>query len=1316
DCKYLTEEFSKAVKSILEEKRPTGSFLHGLERMAYSDLNMAKYTPLKASSYIPLPKKLKTKKAIVNIKNTDNKCFMWSVLAALHPIEYNRKPERLHHYKEFENVLDFSGIEFPVTIDKIGKFESQNNISVNVFGFEDVLFPIRITKEHFDTHVNLLLYYQGTTRHYCLIKDLNKLLYDQNGHKYDLLQDHEPHCCQHGAQHYHKQLKESFVEPHTTNFMNASLQRNILKRINVLNDEHISDADYDHATRVFEAFSCQSMGDYHDLYLKSDVLLLADVFENFRNVCLKAYNLDPCHFYTSPGLAWQACLKMTEVELQLLTDPDMYLFIEEGLRGGISMISNRFSKANNPYVPDYDPHQDSSYVTYLDANNLYGWAMSQPLPTGEFDWLNEKEISNLDITQITDDSEEGYILEVDLKYPKELHDLHNDYPLAPEKMKICPEMLSPYVPNLNDKTKYIVHCRNLKLYLGLGMELTVIHRVLAFQQSPWLKATRNKKVLAIDLSACTNADGLLCLTFVLCFCFIFLEIMLFSAFLVLIVLGSVCGDFRVPILTQPLSTFNLPFLQGFMGPNQAYYDRVTTYNVWKTPRAVGADISAFDVIVGSTAQTMVFDADVLLQRGQLSVAILEQSPLYNCPVQCYTVKDADIENATSLTSIILANVATLEIGEIHQFAVTTMEKKFCFNMTVLEQKLNLSSLRVINDEWTLFVPDIVAAAIKFRADMLSVTVDELAELLNINTTTLYGYNLNQIESIFFPAFDDLVVRKNRFETQLFSVVISGQASSQWQSRTMVYYANQISQFSVRHLEILYRWASAQLFAIENIQLSSYFSQCTSLSTTGPAFDLSQEIFGYQTTLPSCNVAFVLSRSLSEDEVQARQGLTNAQIITYSVPQIAYAIRTLNGSGNLNLIMRDNYQQYLSLLLQKYGFSKSTLGALTGRTVAQIDSLTIQEAHNLVFGALYLRYNINEFLSKLTVEGVDNFVAINLPSFEWYRLVRIAIESSFDQLASAFSTNLTAGTGGVSVITLADGTTVSEIYQRTMPTYQTLYQSSAVDLMNRKIVLETENLNALLAQLGITFDSIKNTETVGQTIENRVGLTAEQLRLCQLCSTGPCDANADCTDRVGSYICTCRTGFTGNGVTCTDLDECVLGTHGCSGNGLCTNTIGSYTCRCNTGYTGNGFTCIDIDECGLNIDNCGQNAACTNTQGSFVCTCNPGYTGDGLSCTDIDECTDNTDNCHTNAACTNNIGSFSCACNVGFSGNGVICVDIDECTLGTHDCHANPIEATCTNTIGSFTCACNTGYTGDGKTCTGLYESDCFCVRNIFQIS
>ena len=198
-----------------------------------------------------------------------------------------------------------------------------------------------------------------------------------------------------------------------------------------LKDEHISDADYEHAQRVFDTFQCQNLGDYHDLYLKSDVLLLADVFENFRNIYQEYYQLDPGHFYTSPGLSWLACLKMTGVELELLTDPDMYLFVEEGLRGGISMITHRHAKANNPYVEGYKPDQPHNYLMYLDANNLYGWAMSQSLPVNNFGWLTPQEIEHLDVMTLPDDGTEGYILEVDLEYPKELHELHNDYPLAP---------------------------------------------------------------------------------------------------------------------------------------------------------------------------------------------------------------------------------------------------------------------------------------------------------------------------------------------------------------------------------------------------------------------------------------------------------------------------------------------------------------------------------------------------------------------------------------------------------------------------------------------------------------------------------------------------------------------------------------------------------------------------------------------------------------------------------------------------------------------------------------------------------------------
>ena len=171
------------------------------------------------------------------------------------------------------------------------------------------------------------------------------------------------------------------------------------------------------------------------------MLLLVDMFESFRKTCLQYYKLDPCHYFTSPGLSWDAMLKMTNIKLELMTDVDMFQFIEKIMCGGVSYIANRYGKAN---MNKYDEKAPSKYVLYLEANNLYGWAMSQYLPTGGFRWLTGKEISKLELGKYKTDGKKGLIQEVDLEYPQELHNLHNDYPVAPEKIKVSDGMLSEY--------------------------------------------------------------------------------------------------------------------------------------------------------------------------------------------------------------------------------------------------------------------------------------------------------------------------------------------------------------------------------------------------------------------------------------------------------------------------------------------------------------------------------------------------------------------------------------------------------------------------------------------------------------------------------------------------------------------------------------------------------------------------------------------------------------------------------------------------------------------------------------------------------
>ena len=789
----ITEELQSSKHEILNITAQWISEGSGwtIESVDNHYLNIVQYEPIKGSSYIELPEELKHHlKGLINLKNKDNECFRWCHIRYLNPQDKN--PQRIKKSdKEFIKKLDYSGIEFPVATKQYNKIEKQNEININVFGYENKQpYPIYISKEKYEKHLELLLITEDDNKHYVLIKDFNRFMFNQTKHEHrkhfcmyclqcfsseEVLKNHKDNCIQlNGEQaikmpdksnntlkfnNFHKQqpvpfviyadfeaitekisgcrpnnnksfteayqkhtdcgfgykvvccyddkytqpmkiyrgekavytfleymldevkyckriIKKEFNKPlnmtkeneeefqkaeecyicnkkytnqdirvrdhcHITGkfrgsahqecnlqfrlnpekikipvifhnlrgydshfimqeigaivkdyeytnkdgkkcqmninaipnnmekymafmlgnhltfldsfqFMSSSLEKlvgNLPKEslkytskifkgtkfdlmvrkgvypydymdsfdkfnsplpkkeefYSILNNEHISDENYKHAQNVWNTFNLKNMGEYHDLYLQSDILLLTDVFENFRKTCLEYYKLDPCHYFTSPGLSWDAMLKMTDIKLELMTDVDMFQFIEKGLRGGISYIANRYGKANNKYMKDYKKDKPSKYIMYLDANNLYGWAMSQYLPTGGFKWLKQNKIDNLDLKKYDKENKKGIILEVDLEYPEKLHDLHNDYPLAPEKVKVTDNMLSNYckkiadkynistglvyklIPTLSKKEKYVLHYRNLQLYIDLGLKLTKIHRVLEFDQSPWLK-------------------------------------------------------------------------------------------------------------------------------------------------------------------------------------------------------------------------------------------------------------------------------------------------------------------------------------------------------------------------------------------------------------------------------------------------------------------------------------------------------------------------------------------------------------------------------------------------------------------------------------------------------------------------------------------------------------------------------------------------------------------------------------------------------------------------------------------------------------
>ena len=253
-----------------------------------------------------------------------------------------------------------------------------------------------------------------------------------------------------------------------------------------LNDSNINDGDIEHVKNICTTFKINNLGEYHDLYVQSDTTLLADVFENVRNNCINIDKVDPAYYLSAPSLSWQSGLKMTGKTLEFLTDENMLLLFEKGIRGGICEAVTKYKKVNNKYMKNYDSNKLSNYLMYVDANNLYGYAMSKKLPYGNFKCIDDLSIFTEDVIKnYNENSDTGYLLVVDVAYPQNLHESHKYLPFLPVKTKI--DKVTKLSCNSNDKKYYPVHISTLKEALNHRLKLETIHNAISFSQDVWLK-------------------------------------------------------------------------------------------------------------------------------------------------------------------------------------------------------------------------------------------------------------------------------------------------------------------------------------------------------------------------------------------------------------------------------------------------------------------------------------------------------------------------------------------------------------------------------------------------------------------------------------------------------------------------------------------------------------------------------------------------------------------------------------------------------------------------------------------------------------
>ncbi|KAL4153040.1 hypothetical protein QTP88_000873 [Uroleucon formosanum] len=449
-------------------------------------LGVYKYTPMSGSSYISLPDSIDRKRGTINPQNNDEQCFKWAILAK-HVTEQT-KCRIGENYRKHEGKYIFDGISFPTPLSDIKIFEKNNPfVSINIFGIEKHFQPPKkvptyefISFSKYVSHTFTVRFIDTCRFMASKLSTLAKNLLTPDFSKFR-------ETGKHFATSDMDLVTRKGVYPYEYTDEWSKLDENALPNkaefYSILTESAIKDEEYEHAMKVWDHFECKTIGEYSDLYLKIDVLLLADIFENFRDVCMKTYNIDPAYYYTAPGFSFDAILKYTAIKLELLSEYEMLLMFEDGIRGGHTQASMRYAKSNNEKTLDYNQANPKSWLVYQDYNNLYGWAMSQYMPYGDFKWVKP----SLDgLNDLTEDSPIGRVYEVDIVYPKKLHDRHNDLPFLPQNSIPPGSKVHKLMATFEPKKNYIVHYRNLQQALNNGLIVEKIHRVIQFKQSPWL--------------------------------------------------------------------------------------------------------------------------------------------------------------------------------------------------------------------------------------------------------------------------------------------------------------------------------------------------------------------------------------------------------------------------------------------------------------------------------------------------------------------------------------------------------------------------------------------------------------------------------------------------------------------------------------------------------------------------------------------------------------------------------------------------------------------------------------------------------------